>query len=478
MQFTPIGALLAWISIGLLIPSALFPSPLILGVSTTLLLAVLLDGIIFHNQAGNSKGHIAIQTEAYEIDTEEGRNLTCETTITNKSQHKLHVARLVHTFPQGLEGGAYTSDLVIPQDGTRSIGVEIKPLYPGRFKIEKTALQLEGRLFKHTIEIATGSTIRVRPKLRLTREIIEAPTIAGTSTSTSRLAKGTDLAGIRPSIVLDDLRRIDWKATARMGKMMSREFYLEDERAIMLVVDSRVKATLGRRRKLWADFLVESERLLGSFRQSSSVGLSVYSERGIETRLSPEPGFSHRIRILDEISDLHPPESSQPLRLQVMPQIEARPEADSKARSVYMKQTLSRQVRSFFLTVAPFLDTITLRHRARVRREEGFSVLQEIGMVARPLLIIVITCDNSPLDGLREGARMAIASNHRIIIAVLSAFGTQKRMNNERDSCSSGMVVLKCPPSRLSSTLRQHVLHIADQRIRVNRITNGWQMRL
>jgi uncharacterized protein (DUF58 family) len=56
----------------------------------------------------------------------------------------------------------------------------------------------------------------------------------------NRRGPGIDLLALRDYEPNDDLRRIDWKATARSQQLTVREFSAEDERRITIVLDTRV----------------------------------------------------------------------------------------------------------------------------------------------------------------------------------------------------------------------------------------------
>jgi uncharacterized protein (DUF58 family) len=64
------------------------------------------------------------------------------------------------------------------------------------------------------------------------------PTYAGRLSSTRR-GVGQDLFSLRDYQPQDDLRHIDWKATARSRNLTVREFTAEDERRITIVFDTR-----------------------------------------------------------------------------------------------------------------------------------------------------------------------------------------------------------------------------------------------
>ena len=87
---------------------------------------------------------------------------------------------------------------------------------------------------------ARNVDIVVYPKPEvISDELHLLPTYAGRLPSLRRGA-GHDLFSMRDYQPQDDLRHIDWKATARSRRLTVREFTSEDERRITIVLDSRL----------------------------------------------------------------------------------------------------------------------------------------------------------------------------------------------------------------------------------------------
>lgn len=68
------------------------------------------------------------------------------------------------------------------------------------------------------------------------------PMSAGRLISTRRGA-GHDLFSLRDYQPQDDLRHIDWKATARVRRLMVRQFTAEDERRVVIALDTRMSGS-------------------------------------------------------------------------------------------------------------------------------------------------------------------------------------------------------------------------------------------
>ena len=73
--------------------------------------------------------------------------------------------------------------------------------------------------------------------------------LAGRQASRLR-GRGLDFEELRQYQFGDDVRRIDWKATNRTGKTQLRVYTEERERAVLLIVDQRLKMFFGSRRNM------------------------------------------------------------------------------------------------------------------------------------------------------------------------------------------------------------------------------------
>lgn len=115
----------------------------------------------------------------------------------------------------------------------------------GRFIIKDFELstRFPFGFFRHRRRLAAKETeLIVFPAIeRLSPEAVDNPLDAGQLTL-NKLGSGQDLLSMREYQPNDDLRRIDWKATARSRTLMVREFAAEDERKVTIYLDTRVPA--------------------------------------------------------------------------------------------------------------------------------------------------------------------------------------------------------------------------------------------
>ncbi|HUF03845.1 MAG TPA: DUF58 domain-containing protein [Aridibacter sp.] len=139
----------------------------------------------------------------------------------------------------------YTLDYFVHIPRRDYIENKVDHVFPrrGRFLIKDFELSTKFpfAFFRHRRRLpAQKAEIYIFPKLEpLELEMIDIPVETGKLASKKRGA-GQDLLSLRDYKPLDDLRYIDWKATARSGGVMVREFAAEDEKRVSVIFDTRM----------------------------------------------------------------------------------------------------------------------------------------------------------------------------------------------------------------------------------------------
>ncbi|MBV9879568.1 MAG: DUF58 domain-containing protein [Gemmatirosa sp.] len=134
--------------------------------------------------------------------------------------------------------------LTLAPRGDASVPVRMVARTRGVHAIGRVALRVDGPLG------LVARTLRYDPH----DEVTVAPSIAGVrrfrllaaeqrlreagQRSVRRRGEGTAFAALREYLPGDDPRRIDWKATARRGKAITREYTFEQRQSVILAVDA------------------------------------------------------------------------------------------------------------------------------------------------------------------------------------------------------------------------------------------------
>jgi len=88
-----------------------------------------------------------------------------------------------------------------------------------------------------TRRVALKSEALVYPSVETSSELMDMfPGIEGSIESHSK-GRGHDLHALREYVPTDSVRHVHWKASARTGSLMVREFAREDDRRVLLVLD-------------------------------------------------------------------------------------------------------------------------------------------------------------------------------------------------------------------------------------------------
>ena len=100
----------------------------------------------------------------------------------------------------------------------------------------------------------------------------------------------------------DDIRRIDWNVTARMGDAYVKLFVEEREMTVMLLVDASASGWFGTQTQSKREVAAEVAALLAfsAIKNNDRVGLIIFTDR-VERFVPPKKGKKHVLRVVTEI---------------------------------------------------------------------------------------------------------------------------------------------------------------------------------
>ena len=127
----------------------------------------------------------------------------------------------------------------IPSQGAMVQKVELR--FPRRGVYRQDAFGIRTRFpfgfFEKTRQVSSTIDIVVYPRVEPTEQVYEVlPLLSGEMASYFR-GRGHELHSLRQYNTNDSARFVDWKVSARSGRLMVREYAREDERRVMLVLD-------------------------------------------------------------------------------------------------------------------------------------------------------------------------------------------------------------------------------------------------
>ena len=131
-------------------------------------------------------------------------------------------------------------------------------------------------------------------------------TFAGEYKSTFK-GTGMEFVDVREYLPGDDIRSIDWKVTARMGRPFVKKFIEERELTVILCVDASGSGHFGTRSqyKLEQAAQVAATLAFSAVKNSDKVGLLFFTDR-VEKYVPPRKGRVHVMRLIRDILRFEP----------------------------------------------------------------------------------------------------------------------------------------------------------------------------
>ena len=194
--------------------------------------------------------------------------------------------------------------------GEAELSYGVRPLVRGAHPFEPAALRLQrsGSLAEHRLQLDPGGQGRVQPNLRelgrynlrARRDLLRL----GGARRTRILGRQGDFERLRDFVTGDDVRHLDWKATARQGRPITRVFQAERSQTLLILVDGTrlMAARAGELTKM--DYAVNAALMLAhvGLSRGDRVGVAVF-DHALRAYLPPRSGHAQFGRVLNLLFD-------------------------------------------------------------------------------------------------------------------------------------------------------------------------------
>jgi uncharacterized protein (DUF58 family) len=220
--------------------------------------------------------------------------------------------RLHDLHPGGWAVRGMPRKLSLPPGSDMLLDYTVTPDARGQFGFDGCHLQLRSpwHCWSSRRIVGTPSTVRVYPNFASLAELaglsVELASRSVGARLQRRRGEGTEFQELRDYRVGDSLRKIDWKATARSSRLISREYRDERNQQVVLMLDC------GRRMLAQDDQLAHFDHVLNAslalasiaLRQGDAVGMLACT--GQQQRwLPPQQGNGGMDMLLGAGYDLH-----------------------------------------------------------------------------------------------------------------------------------------------------------------------------
>jgi uncharacterized protein (DUF58 family) len=195
--------------------------------------------------------------------------------------------------------------------GRHAAVYHVTPRSRGAYRFGDVFLRVRGRLgmVLRLRRLSSPLTVKVYPSLRETARFTLMARRGRLRQMGIRAARlqgvGREFESLRDYQPDDEMRRIDWKATARRGRLVARQYEVERSQNVILALDigRTMLAEIDGVQKL--DYAINAALLLAyvATLTDDNVGLLVFSDT-VRTFLPPRRGRAQVFAILDAVYDL------------------------------------------------------------------------------------------------------------------------------------------------------------------------------
>jgi uncharacterized protein (DUF58 family) len=211
---------------------------LVLAYDLALVVAALLDARLSRLPAGVAIGrefagrfHIGAETEV-------------RVNVVNATARDVRL-RVKDEYPPTMRlAGVREAEMMVVAQTSAALVYELVPPRRGRFEFGRVAVRhlSRWRLAWLTTEAWHAESVKVYPNLRRAREAelkaLGAQSLVASHRRTSWRGEGRDFESLREYVPGDELRHISWSATARRGKLTTRQYQIERDQTILIALDA------------------------------------------------------------------------------------------------------------------------------------------------------------------------------------------------------------------------------------------------
>ncbi len=215
--------------------------------------------------------------------------------------------------PQMILAGLREAVLRIKPQSTATLIYGLTPPRRGRFEFGQIVVRFVSGLNLVWCETKIGGPmpVKVYPNMRKAREAelkaLGARSLVASHRRTSWRGEGREFESLREYVRGDELRHISWTATARRGKLTTRQYQIERDQTILIALDAGrlMTARIDRETKLDSAVHATLALMSAAARAGDNAGLLVFA-RKIKSYLPPNRGHDHLDAALEALYSVEP----------------------------------------------------------------------------------------------------------------------------------------------------------------------------
>lgn len=228
-----------------------------------------------------------------------------------QSQKQAAKIRLRDAYPINFQVSISRLSASLSPNSTEELTYTVHPNHRGEYHWGDIQVRQLGKwgLAWHDWKIPASQTVAVYPDLMGLRSLSIRLTLQNTGTmrQARRLGTGTEFAELREYGVGDDIRLIDWKATARRSRPLIRVLEPEREQTLIILLDRgrlMTQQVQGLKRFDWGLNATLSLALAG-LNRGDKVGIGVF-DKEVTTWIPPERGQNQLSKLIERLTPIQP----------------------------------------------------------------------------------------------------------------------------------------------------------------------------
>lgn len=233
--------------------------------------------------------------------------------IQNAGAHAISVVVKDEYPPQMKLSGLREAHISVDAQTSAALVYGLTPPRRGRFEFGQIAVRFLSSWNLVWCETRAGEAVAVKvyPNMRRAREAelkaLGARSLVASHRKTSWRGEGREFESLRDYVRGDELRHISWSATARRGKLTTRQYQIERDQTILIALDGGRLMTARIEQETKLDSAVHAALALMSAaaRAGDNAGLLVFG-RKIKSFLPPSRGRDHMDAALEALYSVEP----------------------------------------------------------------------------------------------------------------------------------------------------------------------------
>ena len=222
--------------------------------------------------------------------------------------------RVKDEFPsEMILGEKREAEFSIDAQTTAEFSYFLTPPRRGRYEFGKTAVRHLSKLglVWCQADLGEAQAVKVYPNMRRAREMelkaLGARSFLAVQRKSVRRGEGREFESMRDYVRGDELRHISWTATARRSRLTTRQYQIERDQTVMIMLDGGRLMTgrIGDETKFDTAIHASLALMSACAKAGDNCGLAVFG-RKVKKYLPPKRGLQHIDAVLEAMHDLEP----------------------------------------------------------------------------------------------------------------------------------------------------------------------------